>query len=124
MFQNKIVILRYINKVMGISKTDLFTTRQNRLSAWAKVLGHPARLAIIEHLLEKDACTCGPLVLELGLAQSTVSQHLKELKLAGLIKGSVEGTSMCYCIDGETWQQFTQDLTALFKSYTPPNNCC
>lgn len=94
-----IVILRYSNKVMGISKTQGFTSLQNELAATAKALGHPARIAIIEHLLKVNTCICGDLVDELPLAQPTVSQHLKELKNAGLIKGSIEGTSVCYCID-------------------------
>lgn len=109
---------------MGLTKTDLFTARQNRLASWAKALGHPARLAIIEELLSKQNCTCGPLVNELGLAQSTVSQHLKELKLAGLIKGTVEGTAMCYCIDAGNWNQLVADLGGLFQRYTPENECC
>lgn len=84
---------------MGLTKTSLFTDEQNRLAAIAKALGHPARVAILEYLLKVNECICGDIVNELPLAQPTVSQHLKELKNAGLIKGNIEGTSICYCID-------------------------
>ena len=83
---------------MGATKTDHFTETQNELAVLAKALGHPARIAIIEYLLKVDSCICGDIVNELPLAQPTVSQHLKELKNAGLIKGSIEGTAICYCI--------------------------
>ena len=88
---------RYIT--MGITKTDRFTEQQNKLAILAKALGHPARIAIIEYLLKVDTCICGDIVNELPLAQPTVSQHLKELKNAGLIKGNFEGNSICYCIN-------------------------
>lgn len=84
---------------MGATKTDHFTDSQNRIAAIAKALGHPARIAIIEHLMKVNACICGDIVNELPLAQPTVSQHLKELKNAGLIKGNIEGNAICYCID-------------------------
>lgn len=84
---------------MGITKTDHFSTEQNELAVLTKALGHPARIAIIEHLLKVNSCICGDLVNELPLAQATVSQHLRELKNAGLIKGNIEGTSICYCIN-------------------------
>ncbi len=84
---------------MGATKTDHFTKRQNNLATLAKALGHPARVAILEFLLKSDACICGDIVKELPLAQPTVSQHLKELKNAGLIKGDIEGNTICYCID-------------------------
>ena len=74
---------------MGITKTELFTTNQNQLATWAKVLGHPARVAILQYLLKQNSCVCGSLVEELGLAQATISQHLRELKDAGLITGTV-----------------------------------
>ncbi|HRH35283.1 MAG TPA: metalloregulator ArsR/SmtB family transcription factor [Catalimonadaceae bacterium] len=110
---------------MGASKTDHFTDRQNQLAALAKALAHPARIAIIDHLLKVDACVCGDIVNELPLAQPTVSQHLKELKTAGLIKGCIEGNSICYCIDEnvlEALQSFFADITA--KQATKKNNCC
>lgn len=84
---------------MGATKTDSFTHYQNELATLAKALGHPARIAIIEYLLKVDSCICGDIVNELPLAQPTVSQHLKELKNANLIKGNFEGNSICYCIN-------------------------
>ena len=84
---------------MGATKTDHFTNKQNELATLAKAIGHPARVAIIDYLLKVDNCICGDIVNELPLAQPTVSQHLKELKNAGLIKGEIEGNSVCYCID-------------------------
>lgn len=84
---------------MGITKTDFFTEKQNQIAKIAKALGHPARIAIIEYLLKVNECICGDIVDELPLAQPTVSQHLKELKNAGLIKGNIDGNKICYCID-------------------------
>ncbi|MES2588095.1 MAG: metalloregulator ArsR/SmtB family transcription factor [Bacteroidota bacterium] len=84
---------------MGITKTADYTEQQNSLAVLIKALGHPARIAIIEYLLKVDSCICGDIVKELPLAQPTISQHLKELKNAGLIKGNIEGTSICYCLD-------------------------
>lgn len=84
---------------MGASKTDHFTEQQNKLAVLAKAVAHPARIAIIQYLLTVETCICGDIVNELPLAQPTVSQHLKELKNAGLIKGSIEGNAICYCLD-------------------------
>ncbi len=89
---------------MGATKTDFFTDEQNKLATIAKALGHPARIAIIEYLLKVNECICGDIVNELPLAQPTVSQHLKELKNAGLIKGNIEGNSICYCIDEKAFE--------------------
>lgn len=89
---------------MGATKTEHFTDEQNQIAAIAKALGHPARIAIIEYLLKVNACICGDIVNELPLAQATVSQHLKELKNAGLIKGNIEGTAICYCINEKTFE--------------------
>ena len=88
---------------MGLTKTERFTEQQNRLAGYFKALAHPARVAILQVLIEKNACICGDIVDELPLAQPTVSQHLKELKNAGIIKGNIEGTSICYCIDETAW---------------------
>jgi DNA-binding transcriptional ArsR family regulator len=88
---------------MGATKTEHFTEQQNQIATIAKALGHPARVAIIEYLLSVDTCICGDIVNELPLAQPTVSQHLKELKNAGLIKGNIEGNAICYCIDEKTF---------------------
>ncbi len=87
---------------MGATKTEHFSEQQNRIATIAKALGHPARIAIIEYLMKVNECICGDIVNELPLAQPTVSQHLKELKNAGIIKGSIEGNSICYCIDENT----------------------
>ncbi|MCD9853307.1 metalloregulator ArsR/SmtB family transcription factor [Epilithonimonas sp. JDS] len=89
---------------MGATKTDHFTDRQNQIANIAKALGHPARIAIIEYLMKVNECICGDIVNELPLAQPTVSQHLKELKNAGLIKGNIEGNAICYCIDEKTFE--------------------
>ena len=107
---------------MGTSKTEIFTEEQNELARLAKALGHPARIAIIEFLVRTNACFCGDLVEEIGLAQATVSQHLKELKGAGIIKGNVEGTSVCYCINPEVWESLTENFGNLFQSVT--KSCC
>ncbi|HSD09217.1 metalloregulator ArsR/SmtB family transcription factor [Flavobacterium sp.] len=87
---------------MGATKTEHFTDAQNQIAIIAKALGHPARIAIIEYLLKANQCICGDIVNELPLAQPTVSQHLKELKNAGIIKGNISGNSICYCIDEKT----------------------
>lgn len=89
---------------MGATKTEHFTDKQNHMAIIAKALGHPARIAIIEYLLKVNDCICGDIVNELPLAQPTVSQHLKELKNAGLIKGNIEGNAICYCIDEKTFE--------------------
>jgi DNA-binding transcriptional ArsR family regulator len=107
---------------MGTSKTEIFTEEQNELARLAKALGHPARIAIIEFLVKTNTCFCGDIVMEIGLAQATVSQHLKELKNAGIIKGNVEGTSVCYCINPEVWESLTANFGNLFQSVT--KSCC
>ncbi len=109
---------------MGLTKADKFTTQQNRLAALTKVLGHPARIAILEYLSKKESCVCGDIVDELPLSQSTVSQHLKELKQVGLIKGKIEGPSVCYCIDAEAWESAKKDLEDFFGSINAGFNCC
>ena len=90
---------------MGLAKTEIFSDSQNAIAKFAKAFAHPARVSILQHLFKIDSCVCGDLVNEIGLAQPTISQHLKELKHLGLIKGSVEGTSVCYCIDKENWTE-------------------
>jgi DNA-binding transcriptional ArsR family regulator len=104
---------------MGLTKSEIFTEKQNRLASMLKALAHPARIAIIQELIKTNACICGDLVNELGLAQATISQHLKELKNAGLIRGTIEGTSVCYCIDGKVWKQYKKELESFF--ITPEN---
>ena len=110
---------------MGITKTEIFSQEQNRIAALAKVLGHPARISILQHLFETDSCICGDLVDKIGLAQPTISQHLKELKNVGLIKGSIEGTSVCYCIDEQNWTSMKQVLISfLDQDITRSSECC
>ncbi len=110
---------------MGATKTDHFTDKQNDIATLAKALGHPARVAIIEYLLSVDSCICGDIVNELPLAQPTVSQHLKELKNAGLIKGEVEGNSICYCIDEKAWQKMQNYFTKVSsKLEVKKSKCC
>ncbi len=89
-----------------------------------KALAHPARIAIIQHLIKSDACICTDLVGELGLAQATISQHLKELKNIGIIKGCVEGTSVSYCIDEKVWNKIKDEMNAFFVAYQAKNECC
>lgn len=110
---------------MGITKTDIYTKEQNEIAQIAKTLGHPARIAILQQMFKADTCICGDLVNEIGLAQATISQHLKELKNMGLIKGSISGTSICYCIDEEKWTEIRQIFTALLdKSIENKSTCC
>lgn len=109
---------------MGTTKTEMFTGQQNRLATLLKAVAHPARIAILQHLLKAEACICGDLVEELGLAQATISQHLKELKSVGLIKGTIEGTSVCYCIDGKAWKRAKRELDTLFIDFSDKNQCC
>ena len=109
---------------MGLTKVEIFNDKQNKLAQWMKALAHPARIAIIQHLVKSKACICGDLVDELGLAQATISQHLKELKKVGLIKGTIEGTSVCYCIDGKVWNQYKSALESFFVTYANKSDCC
>lgn len=109
---------------MGLTKADKFTVKQNELAKLAKALGHPARVAIIEFLAISKSCVCGDIVEELPLSQSTVSQHLKELKNAGLIKGTIEGPSVCYCINTEVWKFAQNTFTGMFSSYVEDDGCC
>lgn len=99
---------------MGASKAEIFSSEDNRLAKYAKALAHPARIAILKLLLKKQACICGDIVDELPLSQSTVSQHLKELKQAGLISGDIEGVKVCYCIDEKEWQVAKEILSGIF----------
>ncbi|MCD2422082.1 metalloregulator ArsR/SmtB family transcription factor [Niabella pedocola] len=109
---------------MGITKSEIFNRQQNRLATVLKALAHPARIAILQHIIKAEACICNDLVEELGLAQATISQHLRELKNAGIIKGSIEGTRVCYCIDEKVWVQISNEFSGFFASFTPVKNCC
>lgn len=109
---------------MGTAKTEEFTIKDNKIAKYAKALAHPARVAILQLLIKKQACICGDIVNELPLSQSTVSQHLKELKDAGLIKGDIDGVKVCYCIDETEWDKAKFYLNSLFGSYTNKVKCC
>jgi ArsR family transcriptional regulator, arsenate/arsenite/antimonite-responsive transcriptional repressor len=111
---------------MGLTKTEHFTTQQNELANIAKAMGHPARIAIIEFLLKtNNTCICGDIVNELPLAQPTVSQHLKELKNAGIITGNIEGTSICYCIDEKAIQFLKAFFDNILQNLEAKKiNCC
>jgi DNA-binding transcriptional ArsR family regulator len=110
---------------MGITKSEKFSDAQNQIANIAKAFAHPARVAILQQLFKMDACICGDLVTEIGLAQPTISQHLKELKNLGLIKGNVEGTSVCYCINEEVWTATKQlFMSFLDQDSNAKNQCC
>jgi len=109
---------------MGATKTEHFTDKQNTISTLIKALGHPARIAIVEYLIKVDTCICGDIVNELPLAQPTISQHLKELKNAGLIKGSIEGNSICYCIDEKAISKLQNYFTSISIKLEKKNSCC
>ena len=109
---------------MGATKTEIFTDDQNRLADLAKAFAHPARVAILQLLAERKACVCGDLVDELPLAQATVSQHLKELKRIGIIKGDIESPRVCYCINETTWQEARQVFGQVFDTFVTEAKCC
>lgn len=110
---------------MGVTRTEIFTDEQNQIATFAKVLGHPARIAIIQQLLKEESCICGEFVEIIGLSQPTISQHLKELKNLGIIRGNVSGTKVCYCLDLEKWLE-VKELLSNFFNLPPGNqaNCC
>lgn len=110
---------------MGISKSEIFTDEQNRIADFAKALAHPARVAILQHLFKIEQCICGDLVDEIGLAQPTISQHLKELKNLGLIKGNISGNRRCYCIDAGAWK-LMKNVLGEFMAPEPglKDECC
>jgi DNA-binding transcriptional ArsR family regulator len=109
---------------MGASKFEEFTAIENKTASYAKALAHPARIAILNLLIKKKTCICSDLVDELPLSQSTISQHLKELKSIGLIQGEIEGVKTCYCINVKEWDLAKKHLNALFVSIIPANDCC
>lgn len=111
---------------MAINKSEKFTLEEQELAAFAKALSHPARIAILKVLAEKNECICGEIVEILPLAQSTVSQHLKELKDAGLIKGEIDGVKSCYCINWQNIEKLAGELGFLFEQMktSNKNSCC
>ena len=110
---------------MGVSKTENYTSKELSIAKYAKALSHPARVAILHVLLKKQSCICGDIVDELTLSQSTVSQHLKELKEAGLIKGDIDGVSVCYCIDEKEWKKASATLSGFMELLKEKKvDCC
>jgi DNA-binding transcriptional ArsR family regulator len=110
---------------MGTTKSEEFSVKDNRIARYAKALAHPARVAILKVLVNRQACVCGDIVDEIPLSQSTVSQHLKELKEAGLITGDISGVKTCYCIDEKEWNLAKNTLHELFTSYdVQKSKCC
>ena len=109
---------------MGVTKTEHFTQEQNDIAILLKALAHPARIAIIEYLLSVDTCICNDIVDEIKLAQPTVSQHLKELKNAGIIQGEIDGKSICYCINPESFKRMEHFIDQIFHKIHQQNNCC
>lgn len=119
-----IVILQLIY-IMGLTKTDIYSDEQNKIASFAKVIGHPARVAILQHLLKMKTCICGELVEEIGLAQATISQHLREMKQIGLIQGNIDGTKVCYCINWKTYKEINQLFEkVLGQKILDEENCC
>ncbi|MEZ5174305.1 MAG: metalloregulator ArsR/SmtB family transcription factor [Bacteroidia bacterium] len=108
---------------MGITRTDLFTEAQNEIALAAKAFAHPARVAILQHLLKTNACINGDLVQEIGLAQATISQHLRELKDIGIIQGTIEGARINYCINPARWKEISEMFDQIFKEYSA-TRCC
>jgi ArsR family transcriptional regulator len=110
--------------IMGATKNTDYSLQEMSIAKYAKALSHPARVAILNLLLKKQACVCGDIVDELPLSQSTVSQHLKELKEVGLIKGDIEGATVCYCIDEKVWNNVKGQLNQLFDKLNISNTKC
>lgn len=120
--QSLIVILQYYNKPMGVTKSFHFNEEQNKLASYAKAFAHPARIAIMEQIIKNKTCIVGTLTDVLPLSQSTISQHLKELKNIGILKGEIDGPSICYCINEENWLVARNMLMKLFSDID--KNCC
>ena len=109
---------------MGISKTEHFTEEQNEVAKLMKALSHPARIGIVEYLLSVDTCICNDIVDEIKLAQPTVSQHLKELKNAGIIQGEIDGKAICYCINPDTLKKMEHFISEIFRKIEKQKSCC
>ena len=111
---------------MGITKTELFNSQQNEIAIAAKAFAHPARVAILQYLIKTKACVNGDFVQELGLAQATISQHLRELKEIGVIQGSIEGARISYCINPDRWNEIREQFMELFDawSFDHDQDCC
>lgn len=109
---------------MAAHKKEEFSQKEQELAAFAKALSHPARIAIISVLAKKNECICGEIVDVMPLAQSTVSQHLKELKSAGLIEGETDGPKSCYWINWKAFEKFNADFNTLFEKLKLVNSKC
>lgn len=109
---------------MGLTKTEMFSKEQNNLASLFKVLAHPARIAILQHIINQRSCICNDLVEELGLAQPTISQHLNELKSVGIIQGRIEGKSVCYCIEQSKWKKIQELFNGFFDQDVVAGKCC
>lgn len=109
---------------MGLTRTEIFSGEQNKLASLLKAIAHPARIAILQQIISANACICGDLAEELGLAQATISQHLKELKNAGIIQGTIEGVKVCYCIEPKTWALLESKIGSFLSSYKNTESCC
>lgn len=110
---------------MGLSKTEVFTEKQNQVASLTKAIGHPARVAIIDYLLQQESCICKDIVGELPLSQPTISQHLKELKKVGLIKGTIEGNTVCYCLDKSGFEQLLNYSSGIIQRLNSlKTECC
>ena len=109
---------------MGTTKAELFTKKQNDVASLLKAIAHPARIAIVEYLMNVESCVCGDIVNKLPLAQPTVSQHLKELKSAGIIQGSIEGNSICYCLNEKSIQKLKVYFETIETKISKQNKCC
>ena len=109
---------------MAINKSSEFSEQENQIATWAKAIAHPARVAILKLLIQKKSCICGDIVIELPLSQSTISQHLKELKEAGLITGTIDGPKVCYCINSEIFNQFANSSMDFSTEIKTQQNCC
>ncbi len=109
---------------MGVTKTEVYDEHHNSLARQLKALGHPARLAIVQFLINQKDCICNDIVNELSLAQPTISQHLKELKNAGIIQGTIEGKSICYCINPKVIQNLATFFTSILANLPSDESCC
>lgn len=120
-----IVFIVFLQKhnIMGITKSDIHEDHVVRMSQYAKAFAHPARITILRHIIKQKVCIVNDLVEVIGLSQSTISQHLKELKNIGIITGEIEGPRICYCINEKVWNETKKVFEEIFSSYTPPS-CC
>ncbi|QNJ97683.1 ArsR/SmtB family transcription factor [Constantimarinum furrinae] len=107
---------------MGATKLSIHTAEQIELSEFAKVLAHPARISILQYISRQENCICGDIVDEIGLSQPTISQHLQVIRKAGLLKGTFEGKSICYCLNMEKFKEFQENIQSFFTNTAA--QCC